>query len=161
MYWGVLYNGVCMTDAQTPVSHKSPFHVLYRGLLAFLGVLSLLWVMLSVVVSQQLAPQYFAHVENEQRVMVTYLNALRKDSLFLLELQRAVDTYGVWVRDDVYKADSMRINSIQELEQKLQIYPSNRDIYISLSRLYEQAGDEQKSMQTLQKAQEIDPLIGR
>lgn len=46
---------------------------------------------------------------------------------------------------------------IADLEQKLQIYPSNRDIYLALGKLYEQVGNVEKAKEYLERARVLSP----
>lgn len=46
---------------------------------------------------------------------------------------------------------------IDELEQKLEIYPGNREIYRTLSALYSEIGEEQKSSDYWEMVRELDP----
>ena len=46
---------------------------------------------------------------------------------------------------------------IAELEEKLKIYPGNRDIYLMLGELYTQAGEEVRANEYREEARILDP----
>ncbi len=49
------------------------------------------------------------------------------------------------------------LKRIAELEEKLEIYPENREIYLSLANLYVQIEDREKSQEYLERARILDP----
>jgi len=121
--------------------------------------LGVVWLGLNIGASQQVPSLYVQHVEDEQRAIVPYLSAIRTLPEFDRQVISATNRYGAWVKADVYRADSVRNITINELEQKLVNSPSNRDILMSLSILYQQKGIGDKSREYMDRAREVDPLL--
>ncbi len=48
-------------------------------------------------------------------------------------------------------------NKIDELEQNLEIYPESREIYLALSNLHMQLGNDEKSQEYRERARILDP----
>ncbi|MFZ2199724.1 MAG: hypothetical protein WAV40_02970 [Microgenomates group bacterium] len=49
---------------------------------------------------------------------------------------------------------------IAELENKLEIYPENREIYLGIAELYRQLGNEEKTQEYRERARILDPNGG-
>lgn len=119
-----------------------------------------LYMGLNILFSQMISPWYFIGLKDEKGSIVPYLQAIRPLAPFFQgELDRATALYGSWVEQEVYAVDSTRDAKINLLEQYLVNNPKSRDILYTLHQLYEEKGDQMKSLEYLQRARVIDPEL--
>ncbi len=62
---------------------------------------------------------------------------------------------------EVYKDDRERRALITKLEEAIAINPKSRDVLYTLYLLYEKAGNTEKATEYLERAQAVDPKVGR
>lgn len=130
-----------------------------RGLFIIAGLIGMYGLVLANFYAAIGIPKlYKQHVTDEQKVIGTYLAAIRSLPEFQPSYTRAVNTYGTRVRNELYKADNIRNAQIIKLEQELQYNANNRDILIALSILYKANRNEEKSREYMDRATRVDPL---
>ena len=123
--------------------------------LSLLGV----YVIINSVFSQLISPLYFRQVVDERDTIVSYLQSVRSLPTFKKDLILYKNLYGKRIEEEVFYNDTLRENKILELEVTLQKNPSSRDTLYNLYLLYSQAGNEQKVIEYLNKARQIDPAL--
>ena len=117
------------------------------------------FIMINLVVSQNISPLYFQMINDEKRTVATYLTDIRKLPFFSSELIRYKNKYGEGVEKEVFKIEEARRKNITKLENALKDNPSSRDLLYNLSILYREAGDETRAGEYLKLAKEIDPNV--
>lgn len=117
------------------------------------------FVMMNLIVSQNISPLYFQMINDEKQTVATYLTDIRKLPFFSSELIRYKNKYGVGIEKEVFKIEEERRRTISKLEDGLKNNPSSRDLLYHLSVLYREAGDETKAEEYLRMTREIDPSI--
>ena len=71
--------------------------------------------------------------------------------------QKLFDRGEVLGLEDKVFPEKMVVNKIAELEQKLEEYPGNRIIFLSLAELHEQLGNQEVASEYREKARVLDP----
>lgn len=130
-----------------------------RGLLissALVGLLGLMFA--NFYASMGIPTLYRMHIADERRYIGTYLAAIRPLPQFQGAYTHAVNTYGLRIRNELFKADNIRNAKIIKLEQELTYNPNNRDILIDLSILYKANRQDEKSREYAAAAARIDPV---
>ena len=117
------------------------------------------YVIVNFVFSQLISPLYFRQVVDERDSIVSYLQSVRSLPTFQKDLILYKNLYGKRIEEEVFYNDTLRENKIIELEETLQKNPSSRDTLYNLYLLYSQAGNEQKAIEYLNKARQIDPAL--
>lgn len=123
------------------------------------ALLFLFYVILNILISQFVSPLYFKSLTDEKSTIVAYLQAIRSLPQFQTELIHAVNTYGTWVKTEVYAQDIARQNTIEKLEEFNTKHPHQRDVLLSLAKLYKERGNIQRAQRYFQEAQAIDPEV--
>lgn len=117
------------------------------------------FVIANIALTQTISPLYFKQVVDEKNTIVSYLRSVKSLPSFQKDLILYKNLYGKRIEEEVFYDEQMREAKIQELEGLLQKNPQSRDTLYNLYLLYSQKGNEERALDYLQRAREIDPAL--
>ncbi len=133
----------------------------YAWSLVKIGAVLLLLLFLygNISLSQSVTPLYFTLFDNE-KATVRFLQSIQSLPEFTSYFRMAKNIFGSQIEQKVYQESRDRKQMIGKLEALLRRSPKARDALYNLSVLYKAEGDEERSQNYLERAREVDPLIG-
>jgi tetratricopeptide (TPR) repeat protein len=120
-----------------------------------------LFVIVNIYFSQSVNPLYFQVINEDRRATITFLKKIKELPDFENNYFMNTQIFGEEIQRDLFSENEKRVKRITELESLLKINPKSRDVLYGLSVLYRNNGDTEKADYYLEKAKQIDPLVGK
>lgn len=119
-----------------------------------------LFLVINIVFSQELPPEYFRIASGDTRELVEFFKHARKLSAFSRIFPENKNLFSQY-EGEIYADERSNRELITTLEEVLVVNPKSRDVLYSLALLYDKNGDELQSAEYLRQARAIDPEVGR
>jgi tetratricopeptide (TPR) repeat protein len=133
--------------------------IIKKILLLLILFIFFLFLILNIAFSQNVSSLLVGVVNNQKPAVVDYLKKIKPLLQFQDELKNYQQRYGVSLKDEVFKDETLRREEIARLEQLLIKNNQARDVLYKLYLLYKEDGDSNKARQYLDRAKEVDPTI--
>lgn len=133
-----------------------------KPLISIIFAILTIFLILNILYSQNISPLYFTLVSEDKKAVVNFLKKIKllpDKNYFKDQLAEYKGIYGDSIRDDVFKDDKNRQESIKEMQKLLEKSPNSRDLLYNLYLLEKEEGNKTQSQIYLQKAKEIDVNI--
>jgi tetratricopeptide (TPR) repeat protein len=125
----------------------------------WVGVAGLfLYGIFNAIASQLVHPLYFSFINEDRDTVITFLEKTRRTDVYPrieTQLSQSIQV----LEEDVLMNDTKRNQTIAELEAVLEQNEKSRDVLVALAALYNEAGNEEKYKEYLNRAREVDPEI--
>lgn len=135
---------------------RKSFH---RGVLLLVLVIMTLFLFVNIIFVQSVTPLYQDVANGELTALIRFFAKAKSLKDFQEILPEVNQTFNLY-ETSVYAEDRKRKEAIQQLESILQKNSQARDVLFTLSLLYKKENNPDRAAYYLQKAKEVDPLIG-
>ncbi len=122
-------------------------------------ILIFTFLFLNFVFSQIISPIYFQMINNDEKVVISFLEKIKTFPEFQKILEMNKNIYGKNVEKEVFQQENEKKLLINNLEQQLAINPKARDVLYSLYKLYLAEEDKKQANDYLRRAKEVDPSL--
>ncbi|MDH7475967.1 MAG: hypothetical protein QHH09_00650 [Microgenomates group bacterium] len=131
-----------------------------KSYLSFVFVLVLaFFVFFNVYFSQKIPSVYLQLIDEKKPAVVVFLKSITSLPIFDQEFLKYRNLFGQKLEEEVFSEKKSRQQLIKKLEQILEKNPNARDVFSSLSFLYQLEDNQTKADQYWQQAKNIDPLL--
>ena len=122
-------------------------------------ILIFTFLFLNFAFSQLISPVYLRFVNNDKNSTISFLQKIKSLPEYQKILEMNNNIYGPTVKEEIFRQENKKKEMINNLEQQLTINPKARGILYSLYQLYLAEGNQNKAVDYLRRAREIDPAI--
>jgi hypothetical protein len=147
-------------SSKKPTTSREPASM--GKIISYAVVGSLLTLLLAAnIVYSQIVNPVWERMTNGDRVAQVQFFKIIKDMPVFAELRDLTSGTYATLQQDINADDVTRKDKIAKMEALLDENPDNPDLLYAISTLYRDGGDDAAADDYLQRARELDPLIGR
>lgn len=115
----------------------------------------------NIAISQFLPASYFSFIEGDKDSTIYFLKSVKTLPEFSTIAARQRNVFGQDIDIELFDGETKREVEIFQLEKMLVYNAKSRDVLYGLYKLYKAQGSTEKAQMYLQRAKDVDPMVGQ